>query len=196
MSRLVIHAWFPYLAAERLRRAGDAATGDVPAGVPLVLTGARHGAEIVESVCRLAHRRGLHAGMRLADARALCPELVSRDSDPAADAADLLHLARWARRYCPLTAPEQADSVGTGFVGRGAAVAHAGNGLWLDVAGAANEHGPGGEHELHEHGRLEPPRRVAAEADELAHGRGRAFRRGDAPGAEGNLAALPALGQI
>ena len=113
MSRLVIHAWFPYLAAERLRRAGDAATGDatgdVPAGVPLVLTGARHGAEIVESVCRLAHRRGLHAGMRLADARALCPELVSRDSDPAADAADLLHLARWARRYCPLTAPEQAD---------------------------------------------------------------------------------------
>ncbi|MEC8145166.1 MAG: DNA polymerase Y family protein [Pseudomonadota bacterium] len=144
MSRLVIHAWFPYLAAERLHRAGGATgdvTGDVPAGVPLVLTGARHGAEIVESVCRLARRRGLHAGMRLADARALCPELVSRDSDPAADAADLLHLARWARRYCPLTAPEQADSVGTGFVGRGGAVAHAGNGLWLDVAGAAHLQG-------------------------------------------------------
>ena len=154
MSRLVIHAWFPYLAAERLRRAGNSAgkstgdvpAGDVPAGVPLVLTGAHHGAEIVESVCRLARRRGLHTGMRLADARALCPELVSRDSDPAADAADLLHLARWARRYCPLTAPEQADSVaagfgGTGFVGRGAAVAHAGNGLWLDIAGAAHLQG-------------------------------------------------------
>ena len=164
MSRLVIHAWFPYLAAERLRRAGksvgetardmpagDIPAGDMPAGVPLVLTGTRHGAEIVESVCRLAHRRGLRIGMRLADARALCPELVSRDSDPAADAADLLHLARWARRYCPLTAPEQADSAntgsantgsaGTGFVGRGAAVAHAGNGLWLDVAGAAHLQG-------------------------------------------------------
>ena len=154
MSRLVIHAWFPYLAAERLRRAGRAAgevvgdmpagdmpagdmpAEDIPAGVPLVLTATRHGAEIVESVCRLAHRRGLRIGMRLADARALCPELVSRDSDPAADAADLLHLARWARRYCPLTAPAPAESVGSG-----AAVAHDGNGLWLDVAGAAHLQG-------------------------------------------------------
>ena len=48
-----------------------------------------------------------HAACRCAGA---VPELVSRDSDPAADAADLLHLARWARRYCPLMAPEQADS--------------------------------------------------------------------------------------
>ena len=131
MSRLIIHVWFPHLAAERLRRAGA-----VPLGAPLVLTTTHRGADMVEAVCRLARRCGLHAGMRLADARALRPELVSRDSDPAADADDLLHLARWARRYCPLTAPAPAESVGTGAV-----IAHDGNGLWLDVAGAAHLQG-------------------------------------------------------
>ena len=131
MSRLIIHVWFPHLAAERLRRAGA-----VPADAPLVLTGTHRGAEMVESVCRLARRCGLHAGMRLADARALCPHLVSHGSDAAADADDLLHLARWTRRYCPLTAPAPAVSVGTG-----AAIAHDGNGLWLDVAGAAHLQG-------------------------------------------------------
>ena len=131
MSRLIIHVWFPHLAAERLRRGGL-----VPDGVPLVLTGIHGGAEIVESVCRLARRCGLSAGMRLADARALRPHLVSRPGNADADADDLLHLARWARRYCPLTAPAPAESVGSG-----AAVAHDGNGMWLDVAGAAHLQG-------------------------------------------------------
>jgi len=136
MSRLIIHVWFPHLAAERLRRAGT-----VPDGAPLVLTttpreGGGQGAELVEAICRLARRCGFHAGMRLADARALYPALVSRDSDAAADADDLLHLARWARRYCPLTAPAPAEAVGTG-----ATIAHDGNGIWLDVAGAAHLQG-------------------------------------------------------
>ena len=131
MSRRIIHVWFPHLAADRLRRAGA-----VPNGVPLVLTTTHRGTDMVESVCRLARRSGLHAGMRLADARALHPHLVSRDSDAGADADDLLHLARWARRYCPLTAPAPAESIGTG-----AAIAHDGNGLWLDVAGAAHLRG-------------------------------------------------------
>ena len=137
MQRVIIHAWFPHLAAERVRRAARHAASDMvadlPSGAPLVLTSACHGVDLVDSVCRLAARHGLRPGMRLADARALRPDLVSRDSDMAADAADLLHLARWARRYCPLTAPAPATTDGTG-----AAVAHDGNGLWLDIAGAAH----------------------------------------------------------
>ena len=137
MQRVIIHAWFPHLAAERVRRlarhAASGAVADPPSGALLVLTSACHGADLVDSVCRLAARHGLRPGMRLADARALRPDLVSRDSDMAADAADLLHLARWARRYCPLTAPAPATTDGTG-----AAVAHDGNGLWLDIAGAAH----------------------------------------------------------
>ena len=137
MQRVIIHAWFPHLAAERVRRparhAASDMVADLPSGAPLVLTSACHGADLVDSVCRLAARHGLRPGMRLADARALRPDLVSRDSDMAADAADLLHLARWARRYCPLTAPAPATTNGAG-----AAVAHDGNGLWLDIAGAAH----------------------------------------------------------
>ena len=136
MQRVIIHAWFPHLAAERVRRAAAGASelpSDLPPDAPLVLTSAYHGADLVDSVCRLAARQGLHPGMRLADARALRPALVSRDSDDAADAADLLHLARWARRYCPLTAPAVAEATGAG-----AAIARDGNGLWLDVAGAAH----------------------------------------------------------
>ena len=137
MQRVIIHAWFPHLAAERVRRparhAADDTVDALPPGAPLVLTSACHGADMVDSVCRLAARYGLRAGMRLADARALRPDLVSRDSDAAADAADLVHLARWARRYCPLTAPAPAETSGAG-----ATIAHDGNGLWLDVAGAAH----------------------------------------------------------
>ncbi|MEC8765873.1 MAG: hypothetical protein VXX67_06020, partial [Pseudomonadota bacterium] len=136
MQRVIIHAWFPHLAAERVRRAAAGASelpSDLPPDAPLVLTSGYHGADLVDSVCRLAVRQGLHPGMRLADARALRPALVSRDSDDSADAADLLHLARWARRYCPLTAPAVAEATGAG-----AAIARDGNGLWLDVAGAAH----------------------------------------------------------
>ena len=137
MPRVIIHAWFPHLAAERVRRTAGAVSDlpppDILATVPLVLTSACHGADLVDSVCRLAWRQGLRPGMRLADARALQPALVSQNSDQDADAADLLHLARWARRYCPLTAPAMAETTGAG-----AAIAHDGNGIWLDVAGAAH----------------------------------------------------------
>ena len=131
MTRVIIHAWFPYLAAERVRR-----DGDLPLAQPLVIVRAVNGAELVESVCPLAHRLGLRGGMRLADARALQPDLVSRAADEAADRQDLHHLAMWARRYCPLTAPAAAH-----MVGAGASIAHDGNGIWLDVAGAAHLQG-------------------------------------------------------
>ncbi|MGC6453327.1 MAG: Y-family DNA polymerase [Candidatus Puniceispirillaceae bacterium] len=137
MARIIIHAWFPHLAAERVRRTAggmsDLPPAELLATMPLVLTSVCHGADLVDSVCRLAWRQGLRPGMRLADARALRPALVSQDSDADADAADLLHLARWARRYCPLTAPAMAETTGAG-----AAIAHDGNGIWLDVAGAAH----------------------------------------------------------
>ena len=128
MQRAIIHVWFPHLAAERLRRWGVAR-----AEQPVVATHTPGGVEVVASPCRLAARRGIHVGMRLTDARALCADLVSRAGDSAADEADLLHLANWARRYCPLTAPEHGETRGMG-----ATIARDGNGLWLDVAGAAH----------------------------------------------------------
>ena len=133
MARVIIHVWFPYLAADRLRR-----NNIVTLTQTLVLTSRYRGADHVVATCPQGRRRGLQIGMRLADARALCPDLISHDANPAADAQDLHHLALWARRYCPLTAPDHGTAThGTSTHG----IAHDGNGIWLDVAGATHLYG-------------------------------------------------------
>ena len=128
MARLIIYVWFPHLAADRWRRQDPSV-----AGRPLVLTARHHGADIVSAVCQIGWRRGLRAGVRLADARALCPDLLSQDANRSADAQDLHRLALWARRYTPLTA---SDHVAPSSGGHAALVAFDGDGIWLDVAGA------------------------------------------------------------
>ena len=109
--RHILYIRFPYLAASRLQRANRL-------DVPLLLIRKINGADIVVAGCAKAAMLGLNAGMRLADARALCPQVRTEICDPAADHADLQHLALWARRYSPLTA-----------------VDHQFHGIWLDVAG-------------------------------------------------------------
>jgi protein ImuB len=44
---------------------------------------------------------GLSPGLRLADARAICPQLLTAPAAPGKDADMLLALARWASRYSP-----------------------------------------------------------------------------------------------
>lgn len=71
----------------------------------------------------------LYPGMVAAQARALCPELVVHDADPAGDAHALDRMALWAlRRYAPIVAADPPS------------------GLVLDVTGAA--HLRGGEEAL------------------------------------------------
>jgi protein ImuB len=71
---------------------------------------------------------GARAGMLLADARALCPDLAAVPSDPAGDLAALEKLALWAQRWGPWSALDPPD------------------GLLVDVTGAA--HLWGGEERL------------------------------------------------
>lgn len=75
-------------------------------------------------VCALnaaARAAGLKAGMTLAHARALLPDVVVAEADPAGDAAALVRLALWAgRRYSPVA--------GVGFS----------PGLLIDATGAAH----------------------------------------------------------
>ena len=110
--RHIIYIWFPYLAASRIQR-------EIGMALPLVVIKNIRGVDIVASGCAKAAAYGLFAGMRLADARALCPDVITEDYNPTADYADLHHLALWARRYSPLTA-----------------IDHQFYGIWLDVAGA------------------------------------------------------------
>ena len=109
--RHIIYIYFPYLAASRIYRN----TG--LSGRPMVFVQSVNGVDRLVAFCALARRYGLVAGMRLADARALCPTLYSHSHDAASDRADLQHLALWARRYSPLTGVDERA-----------------NGIWMDVA--------------------------------------------------------------
>ena len=71
---------------------------------------------------------GARPGMRLADARALCPDLAAVPADPAGDLALLERLALWAQRWGPWSAIDPPD------------------GFLVDVTGAA--HLFGGEERL------------------------------------------------
>jgi len=116
--RHIIHIYFPYVATARLRRQ----TGS--SDHAMVFVQAVNGTDKIKACCPLAVQYGLVAGMRLADARALCPNLQSYGYDAASDRRDLQHLALWARRYSPLTGVDDAA-----------------NGIWIDVAGAEHLYG-------------------------------------------------------
>lgn len=70
-----------------------------------------------------ARALGLHAGMPLAHAQAMVPELTIVDAAPAEDIEALRRLAAWCLRLSPLTAPDAPD------------------GLWIDVTGCSHLHG-------------------------------------------------------
>lgn len=67
-----------------------------------------------------AQARGLEAGQKLADARAVAPDLATHSHEPETDAAALLALARWAERFSPWVAQDGRD------------------GLLIDIAGVAH----------------------------------------------------------
>ncbi len=83
---------------------------------------------VVAAACTAARQAGLHAGMRLAQAQAMVPDLQLVPAAPRADADALAELAGWCRRYTPLTRAEPPD------------------GIWLDLTGCA--HLFGGENAL------------------------------------------------
>lgn len=58
-----------------------------------------------------AKGRGLHRGIALADARAICPELTTRPADLAHEAVALTSLRRWAERYSPIVARDGCDAL-------------------------------------------------------------------------------------
>jgi protein ImuB len=95
-----------------------------------------------------ARNAGLRAGMRLADARALVPDLVTAHADPAADHRLLEGIAGWCERYTPWVA---LDPLGDALNEYGSAVPSTGSGgdagLLLEVTGCAHLFGEGAEGE-------------------------------------------------
>lgn len=121
MSRRLLSLWLPRFASCRALR-------HAPVTGSFALVTRMRGADRICCLNQDAEARGVRQGMGLADARALCPDLLTRPANPAADTRALEALRRWAVRYCPWVASDGHD------------------GLMLDITGAA--HLVGGEEAL------------------------------------------------
>ncbi|MFH5775985.1 Y-family DNA polymerase [Paracoccus sp. NGMCC 1.201697] len=119
MARRLLSIWFPRLASEAALRAS-------PVEGAFALIQRSGNADHVQCLNLAAERAGLHRGMALADARAICPQLVTRPAEGIAKVQEILR--RWAVRYAPHVAVDGPD------------------GLIADITGAA--HLFGGEEAL------------------------------------------------
>ena len=118
MSRFV-SVFLPHLPLERLNRERAASGGaPLPVDRPLALIGNEERGLFITALNEAGASEGLSAGLGLADARAICPRLLTLPASPKKDEAALRDLARWAScRYSPTLNLDGAD------------------GLWLDVSG-------------------------------------------------------------
>jgi protein ImuB len=130
----IVSVFLPQLPIERLKRERRG-TGPTPIKDksifdrrPFALVGAEARGLVLTAVNAKAEGNGLYPGMGLADARAICPHLLTLPAALDRDAATLRALARLCVRYSP-TLNTYGD-----------------DGLWLDVTGVP--HLFGGEAEL------------------------------------------------
>ncbi len=104
IRKRVVCMWFPRLPSDRVLRTH-------PIEAPFVLTLKQNNTERLYCLNRQAEQAGLHRGMSFADARAFCPDLISRPARPDLDARFLSALRRWATRYCPWVSCDGDDGV-------------------------------------------------------------------------------------
>ena len=104
MARRLLSIWFPRLGS-------DISLRNRPVEGPLALSLRSGNADHLHCLNPAATARGLHRGMALADARAICPDLAIRPADLAREAAALVSLRRWASRYAPMIATDGADGL-------------------------------------------------------------------------------------
>ncbi|MFO8125230.1 Y-family DNA polymerase [Yoonia sp.] len=90
-----------------MERCGNAPPDDIP--VVLAREG-QHG-PVIHAANRIARLEGIRPGSRVADMRAICPELQVEYADEAGDHAALDRLVLWARRWCPWTVRDGNDGL-------------------------------------------------------------------------------------
>lgn len=111
-NRRILSLWFPRLGAERLLRR-DGLGPDTPLAVVQEVSNA----QLLCSLSRGAEAAGLRPGQPLRDARAVCPDLLTRPHDPQGSAAMLAALRRWAGRYSPWVAEEAPEALTVDLTG-------------------------------------------------------------------------------
>jgi protein ImuB len=123
--RRTLSLWLPQLPLDRRIRLGDARTEGAFAIVAEIRNAWR-----LTHLSETARQAGLSPGLSLADARAICPTLLTEPADPSREEALLRALWRWSDQFSPRVALAPPD------------------GLVLDIAGCA--HLFGGEAEMAE----------------------------------------------
>jgi len=103
--------WLSRLAIDRWRLAEGCAAGEGADVEPTVLIAETAHGPRIEAANDAGLAAGARPGMRLADARALCPGLKTAPSDPAGDRAFLEALALWAQRWGPWSALDEPDGL-------------------------------------------------------------------------------------
>lgn len=100
-----------HLAIDHWRLTEGLVEGEGADAAPLALISeTAHGPRII-AVNAAGLTAGVQAGMRLADARVLCPQIATAPSDPAGDLAFLEELALWAQRWGPWSALDLPDGL-------------------------------------------------------------------------------------
>jgi protein ImuB len=137
----VISLWFPKLSTDRLARL-NAKDWSARAAATVVW---RDSCPRLAAVNPQARAAGLRPYMRLADSRALVPDLVTAAQEPPADRRLIETLASWCDRYTPWVA---IDPLGDAVAQEGIEACSAGGfggdaGLLLDVTGCGHLFGPG-----------------------------------------------------
>ncbi|MCY4201089.1 MAG: DNA polymerase Y family protein [Aestuariivita sp.] len=104
MAKRILSIWFPRLASDiELRKR--------PIIGPFALVHKSGNSDHLHCLNSDAKAKGLFSGMALADARAICPDLVTRSSDLPSEALALVSIRRWASRYSPIIARDGADGL-------------------------------------------------------------------------------------
>ena len=104
MARRLLSIWLPRLAS-------DISLRSRPVDGPFALTLRASNADHLHCLNIEASKAGLHRGMPLADARAICPMLSTRPADPVGEGRALEALRRWASRYGPHAAKDGTDGL-------------------------------------------------------------------------------------
>lgn len=105
MARYV-SIWFPHLKTDwfSLRQPHLRS-------IPFVLRAPSHGRMIITATNAVAEQKGLSAGMALADARAVVPDLEALDDKPDLTDKLLRRLVEWCIRFSPVAAVDPPDGI-------------------------------------------------------------------------------------
>src|SRR5258707_14442519 len=91
----IVSLWFPKLSTDRLARVGQSPTPRDWSARAAATVVWRDGCRRLAAINAHARTAGLRAHMRLADARALVPDLITTAGDPQADRRLIESIANW-----------------------------------------------------------------------------------------------------